>query len=1552
MKKINKRINLAFLKWIFIIIFGCSGVLTSEEPRFYISTDKIFSPGDDCYVTVECRFLDNIDIRVYQLHDPNEFFLSQENSHQPREYNAAAGINTLEIITSVLDHDKLRFRQLLRRFVKGDLRATITGKYTGLKEVAIPSGKIPAHSKVQLLGDYPLLRHFRHTFEPSESEWLYERIPVFENKPGVYLVEAVNGEDAGYTLIVVSNIAIITKQSHDTLVCYVVNKLTGEPMKDAGVSVLRTGSKETMGAGKTDVNGLFRCSIKETAQLTIIARKDNDFAIIDPAYFPVSIDHQKVYIYTDRPVYRPAQEVFYKGIAREWAGEEYKTSLEFPVTVRVYDPKGQQITEQSLTANRMGTFNGHFRLGDEPLSGTYKLVAIINGKQHQGEFKIKSYQKPKFKVDVELEGSGISGSTVKGSIRAKYYFGSPVPDATVQYSVFCTRYYMPSWANQDYSWYYSDSEYRSTRQELISEGEGKLDKQGYFYFQFETKAEDKDYTYRVEARVKDSSNYTIIGNSAIQTSQGQFHIGLYTDRLIYNEGQTVNVSFYTYNINHKPLPAGFGFKAILLTETRQSTDGTPVIKETEIYSKQVETGPTGCTSLQFKLKGKGHIKLVARGIDQFENVIQGTTSIWSAASGEPVSYSGEGIEIISDQPGYKPGDKARFLVLSQIPDIPFLFSVEGGNLYRYEVRRLKGNACIIEIPLESRYSPNVYVQVASIFEDRFYEKRKTVIIPPIDKLLTVSMKTDREIYRPGDDVNVEVQVVDYKKRAVQVELSLGVVDESIYAVNPELTVEIEKFFYPRKRNNVRTYNSLTFNFYGYSLAVKKELAQLEMRPDSGLANFKARARSMRQNFKDTCFWTPQIMTDKNGKAVFSFRLPDNITQWRLTSRCVNYYTQVGSGTAYIISRRDLSVLMDPPLSFTQGDQVVIPVQLKNITAEAMNGTFDFIIKGGNVVGDFNRSFTLKPMGSMEIPVTVKISGVEDVVLFAAARAGRFNDGMQLTVPVTPYGVEKILARTDYLLAGENKKSITFELPVQAINRFYRCHFYIHHGVYRAILSSLNYLAEYPYGCVEQTMSGFLPDVVLAGVLKQQGIDNPSLQRKVDEMIGVGVSRLLGMQDQAGGWGWWQPGEEKEGDAFMTVYVMYGLTLARNLGYKIPDEPYEKGLAMIEGLLAREISPGVRVMSLYVLSLAGRAPVSIIMDTYNKRNTLSPYSTALLTLALAQSGKSAEAATCAEGFLQQQVKTGLARDYWEGEVQYLTVSQPLPIETTAMVVQALVRVNPRHPAIARAVHWLLNQRTGERWASTRDTAAVVMALSQYLASQGIKEIKDQPVRIRLNDHPWQTVGPDVLFSDKGESVVVCKREWFRKGENRWEIEKETGQELFTSMWLSYYTDEEEVQTTSGPLQIQRRYFGLEASDARLSLVQLGDEEPIVFRSGQEFLVQLDIEAAETFEYMVLEDYIPAGFQVIDNPVTFWFEDESINEQLTYKTISHKEVRDNRMVFFFDRVEKGKRTVYYLMRAALAGEYQVNPAVIRSMYFDYQKALSRRTRVNVTDEDETN
>ena len=172
--------------------------------------------------------------------------------------------------------------------------------------------------------------------------------------------------------------------------------------------------------------------------------------------------------------------------------------------------------------------------------------------------------------------------------------------------------------------------------------------------------------------------------------------------------------------------------------------------------------------------------------------------------------------------------------------------------------------------------------------------------------------------------------------------------------------------------------------------------------------------------------------------------------------------------------------------------------------------------------------------------------------------------MELKVPVQPHGLEMVKGKSIYLVNNATK-SMTFDIPNGVDMNSVYLELSTAPSVTSALLSSMDDLIGYPYGCVEQTMSRFLPNVIVAQTINDLGNDYVSSidGGELTKMVAKGVERLGQLQHTDGGWGWW---ENDNTNAFMTAYVVNGLYMADKAGYDIPGPMLDKGKNALANIL--------------------------------------------------------------------------------------------------------------------------------------------------------------------------------------------------------------------------------------------------------------------------------------------------------------------------------------------------------------------------------------------------
>ena len=178
-----------------------------------------------------------------------------------------------------------------------------------------------------------------------------------------------------------------------------------------------------------------------------------------------------------------------------------------------------------------------------------------------------------------------------------------------------------------------------------------------------------------------------------------------------------------------------------------------------------------------------------------------------------------------------------------------------------------------------------------------------VLTPQID----VAIHTDKDKYQPGDMVTVDLST-QFAGKPVPAHLTVSVVDEMVYALQPEVAPSIDQFFYHPRRNNVRTSASLSFISYDVALPGSPTAPGKANRSERGV---KVLERPRREDV-DTAAWQPELVTDGSGKARFTFRMPDSLTRWRITARAIADDGQVGQKKQFVRSDKALYLKWSGP----------------------------------------------------------------------------------------------------------------------------------------------------------------------------------------------------------------------------------------------------------------------------------------------------------------------------------------------------------------------------------------------------------------------------------------------------------------------------------------------------------------------------------------------------------------------------------------------------------------------------------------------------------------
>ncbi|MBX7045244.1 MAG: hypothetical protein K1X86_05325 [Ignavibacteria bacterium] len=694
---------------------------------------------------------------------------------------------------------------------------------------------------------------------------------------------------------------------------------------------------------------------------------------------------------------------------------------------------------------------------------------------------------------------------------------------------------------------------------------------------------------------------------------------------------------------------------------------------------------------------------------------------------------------------------------------------------------------------------------------------------------------------------------------------------------------------------------------------------------------------VRSDFKDAINWTPYAKTDENGYAVVYVTYPDNLTAWRMSSRVITEDTKVGQAANTVITRKDLLVRMETPRFLQDGDIVTISTMVHNYLSTEKNVKVKFRAGNTELQGDSTKELKLASNSEQRIDWTIKVNNPYGIAkLYAEALTNEESDAVEMSVPLQPRGLQMMVptvadfddlykneVKSVYIPGGTDLRSVTMKFAVAP-------------SLASTMLSALDELAGYPYGCVEQTMSRFLPTVVVAGAFQDLGAPiSDALKKDLPKMVEAGVNRLYGFQHSDGGWGWWT---NDNSNNFMSAYVIYGFKMAKDANYKVKENVLKKGITYVKGRVSSEADPTTKAYMLYVISLVDdkdKEKMKNEIENLLSNAEINDYARSLCALAMKNYGENNRAEMIL-AILEQNVKSaGEGAAYWEGKTWHYNWQQD-KVQTTAMALKAFVNIKTGSDLKDKIIRWLMMQRQGTSWRNTQETAWVIYAMVDYLKNSN--ELNpDYSVSVFVNGKQYLTkqMTRDDVF--KKDALIKLDGSAMQQGNNEIRIEKSGAGKVYFSSNTTYYTTDMDARENG--FRVEREYYKLEKYNSY-------NEDKITYRkkyfdallkSGDEVLVKIKVYSKdENLSYFMLEDPIPAGCEVIKDDWAYQIEDEKdYSGGYSYYWwrwwYADKDVRDNRVTFFATNLWSKEYEYSYIMRAQIPGEYTVNPTRGSLMYY---------------------
>ncbi|QDV18870.1 MG2 domain protein [Gimesia panareensis] len=1168
---------------------------------------------------------------------------------------------------------------------------------------------------------------------------------------------------------------------------------------------------------------------------------------------------------------------------------------------------------------------------------------------------------------------------------------------------------------------------------------------------------EEDHRYEITAEVVDESRRTIVGKGSVLVARKPFKVFAWMNRGYYKVGDTMLASFKAQTLDQKPVQ---GTGKIVLYRITYNEQGEP--DETAVQEWAVNPGEDGTATQKMSATQAGQYRVAYTVTDQKGNEIEGGCLFSIRGAGfDGKEYRFNDLEIIVEKKNYQPGEKVRLLINTNQPGSTVLLFLrpENGIYQAPHVLKLAGKSTVYELDLTRKDLPNLFVEAVTIHQGHVYTEAREIAVPPEKRVVNLEVEPSETEYKPGQDATVKLKVTDVEGKPVEGSLVVSVYDKSVEYISGGSNVgDIKAFFWKWKRSHhPLTYDSLTRGFhnllkpheigmqvlgtFGHLISESEDKAKrfgdmegaawgvgsmrrsnvagatpmaaapesmmlMEKQSDAAVTSAGPAAvvePVVRQKFADTAFWKGAITTDQNGLAEVSFKMPENLTSWKIRSWSMGAGTMVGEGEQEVVTRKNLIVRLQAPRFFTEMDEVVLSANVHNYLKTSKDVKVVLELDGDTLkpLDELTQTVNIDANGEKRVDWRVKAARAGFAVIRMKALTDEESDAMQMTFPVKVHGILKTESFTGTIRPEDHSAQISFQIPGQRKTELSRLELRYSPSLAGAMVDALPYLIYNPHKTTDCTLYRFLPTVMTQNILKRMGLNLQEIERKrtnlnaqeigddqkraeqwkryaqnpvfskaeVDRIVKQGVADLTSMQLSDGGWGWFSGWQERS-SPFFTARVVQGLALAKQNDIALVPGTLERGIEWLKAYQQRELQKLLNAPSktkpykqhasnldayvLMVLVDQGIANEQMYDFLYRDRTKLSVYALGMLGLASHKLERQDRVA-----MLMDNMDQYLVQDQ-ENQTAYLNLPESNwwwywygnEVEANAYYLKLLSKVDPQNPKAAQLVKYLLNNRKhATYWSSVSDTAIAVEALAEYWSASG----EDQPdltLEVYLDGEKQKEVKITAADLFTFDNKFVLEGEALTAGAHRLEIRKQGQGPLYYNAYVTYFTKEKFITAAGLEIKVQRKYYQLIPEDVEIKTA--GSQGQVVDQRVEKYRrKEINYETALKSGDLVEVELI---FESKNDYEYLVFEDfraaglEAVELRSGYSNTglgAYQEFRDDRVVFYIRQLARGISSLRYRLRAEIPGMFSGLPATGEGMYAPELKANSDEMKLQITD-----
>jgi len=1272
-------------------------------------------------------------------------------------------------------------------------------------------------------------------------------------------------------------------------------------------------------------------------------------------------------VFTDRGVYKLGEEVHVKAVLRSDAPTGMKllpagTRVEFVIR----DSHDKEVDKRSVAVNDWSSNEFVFKVpADGPL-GTYQIMARVEGQRLRtfGDFLVAAYRRPDFRVDVSLHGkSSLAGTALDGKVVGRYLFGGAMSSRPVKWTYSKDAVYdVPAavsnrWPEERYSFLEFPEEHPGRVD--ISSKEQKLNAKGELPLSLPTElVAGVPFTYELEGEVTDVSRQKIAGRSSFRVDPAPWYIGVRTPSYFADSVKGLDTDLVAAAIGDGAAVAGVKvvvtLQQIQWNSVRQAEGNGFYNWDTQ--RKEVPAGEWTVTTaatpspLHLPLPNGGEYELIANATDAEGRTTRTKVSFYAVGGGYTAwaRYDHNRIDLVPEKKHYRPGETARIMIKSPWEHATALLTTEREGVRTSKEFTLTSTQQTVTVPITEKDIPNIFVSVLLVkgrtkdgIEDSadpgkpsFRLGYTELSVEDATKRLAVSVKANREEFRPATKAKIEVEVKDAKGKPVQSEVTLWAVDYGVLSLTGYKTPDVLDSIYLRKSLQVANQDSR-------ERIISRRVMTPKGAADGGGGGRDAGPGVMRKDFRVLAFWVGSIVTDAKGHARTEITLPESLTTYRIMAVAGDKQSRFGWGKAEIRINKPLLLTQAFPRFLAVGDQALFGAVVHSQLKEAGTATVTISTLDPGVLeltGETASKVEVPAGGAVEARFQAHAKAVGDARVQMSVSMNNETDAFEDVIPVrillspetfAAYGtVSGAPSATGPATAKEQ-----LDIPDGVVPGYGGLHVDLSSTAMVGLGEGARYLVEYPYGCAEQRGSAALALMLtsdLGSAFRLPGIDAP----KAHAIAQTTLNELPNFQCGDGGFSYWA-GECWSESPYLTSYLVHVDQRGRKLGYTVDKQVLDRAYVYLEARLAEKRPENEGWWPAYtawqafatkVLVEGGRNEDSHMTRLIGFSDRMPLFGIASLADALIAKGE--KGPRLAE--LHRRMSNAILPEGGSAHVEelndpYLLWFWNSNVRSTAIVMGTLVRNGSDEEIVRRMVRWLMAVRKGGRWGSTQENAWAMESLIDYyrkyesetpdfnaIAILGTETLAREAFHGRSTEAKAHDVPMMKLQERGGQSLPVV---FTRDGAGT----------LFYAMRLKYARSVVLHDPLDQGFAVARRY----------------DTSKTSFKAGDLIKVSLTIRNTKERRFVAVTDPIPAGTE----PVESWFATTAsdLSEQQRRDEASssgwmwwerggfdHVERHDDRVDLFATRLGEGSHEFTYVLRATTAGTFVTAPTHVEEMY----------------------